>query len=126
MGLTYGAGALVAAARDDRRVWAIHKAALRHRELIVVPAVVLAQVWRDGARQARLSQLLAGCEVEVFGGEMARAVGRLLAASGTTDVVDAAVVIAATRRADLVVTSDPDDLSGLATALGRSLRLHAV
>ncbi len=126
MGLTYDAGGLVAAERNDRRLWTIHKAALLRRDQITVPAVVLAQVWRDGARQARLGQLLAGCEVEVFGREMARAVSRLLTASGTSDLVDAAVVIAAARRGDLVVTSDPHDLTALAKTLGVPLRLHAL
>ena len=126
MGLTYDAGGLVAAERNDRRMWTIHKAALLRRELITVPAVVLAQVWRDGAGQARLGQLLAGCEIEVFGGRMAKAVGRLLAASGTSVLVDAAVVVAASGRGDLVITSDPRDLSALAGTLGVSLRLHAL
>jgi hypothetical protein len=107
-------------------MWAIHKAALLRRELITVPAVVLAHVWRDGARQARLGQLLAGCEIEAFGGAMAKAVGRLLAASGTSDLVDAAVVVAASGRGDLVITSDPRDLTALASRLGVSLRLHAL
>jgi hypothetical protein len=126
VGLTYDAGGLVAAERDDRRMWTIHKAALLRRELITVPAVVLAQVWRDGGRQARLGRLLAGCEIEAFGGEMAKSVGRLLAASGTSDLVDAAVVVAAARRGDLVVTSDPRDLTSLAGTLGVPLRLHAL
>jgi len=37
-------------------------------------------------------------------------VGRLLAASGTSDITDAHVVICARRRDEHVVTSDPDDL----------------
>ena len=40
-------------------------------------------------------------------------VGRLLAASGTSDVVDAHVVVCARRSAQRVVTSDPTDLSML-------------
>ncbi len=38
-------------------------------------------------------------------------VGRLLAASGTSDIVDAHVVICARRSAQQVVTSDPIDIS---------------
>jgi hypothetical protein len=37
-------------------------------------------------------------------------VGRLLAASGTSDIADAHVVICARRTSQQVVTSDPDDL----------------
>lgn len=40
-------------------------------------------------------------------------VGRLLAASGTFDVVDAHVVVCARRSAQRVVTSDPTDISFL-------------
>jgi hypothetical protein len=40
-------------------------------------------------------------------------VGRLLTASGTSDVVDAHVVICARRDQQQVVTSDPDDLRQL-------------
>jgi hypothetical protein len=43
----------------------------------------------------------------------ATSVGRLLAASGTTDIADAHVVICARRSAQRVVTSDPDDLRRL-------------
>jgi len=48
----------------------------------------------------------------------ATAVGRLLAGSGTSDVVDAHVVHCARRRAQQVVTSDPDDLRRLDPTLG--------
>lgn len=44
-------------------------------------------------------------------------VGRLLAASGTSDIADAHVVICARRTDQPVVTSDPGDLSRLDTAL---------
>jgi hypothetical protein len=43
----------------------------------------------------------------------ATSVGRLLAASGTSDIADAHVVICARRSAQPVVTSDPGDLSAL-------------
>jgi len=43
----------------------------------------------------------------------ATSVGRLLAASGTADVVDAHVVICARRAGQRVATSDPDDLRAL-------------
>lgn len=43
----------------------------------------------------------------------AMAIGRLLAASGTADVVDAHVVICARRAGQAIVTSDPADLRRL-------------
>jgi hypothetical protein len=47
----------------------------------------------------------------------AMSVGRLLAASGTTDIADAHVVVCARRAHSLVVTSDPGDLRRLDPAL---------
>ena len=44
-------------------------------------------------------------------------VGRLLAASGTSDIADAHVVICARRSQQPVVTSDPGDLSALDPAI---------
>jgi predicted nucleic acid-binding protein len=44
-------------------------------------------------------------------------VGILLARTGTADIADAHVVICAQRAGQAVVTSDPDDLSGIAPEL---------
>ena len=43
----------------------------------------------------------------------ARAVGQLCGATGTSDVIDASVVVCAARRATAIVTSDPEDLRRL-------------
>lgn len=43
----------------------------------------------------------------------ATGVGRLLAVSGTADVVDAHVVLCARRTGQAVATTDPDDLRRL-------------
>jgi hypothetical protein len=54
-----------------------------------------------------------------MGFDEAREVGVLLAAAGTADVVDAAVVVAAQHlRPVAVVTSDRGDLEHLARAIG--------
>ena len=123
MGVTYDTGALVAADRGERRMWVRHRALLALREIPTVPAPVVAQGWRGGARQALLARLLVGCDVEVLEDEQARAVGSLAARAGTPDVVDACVVEGALRRRDLVVTSDPDGLKGIATPVGRRLEV---
>jgi hypothetical protein len=47
----------------------------------------------------------------------ATSVGRLLAASGASDIADAHVVICARRADQPVVTSDPGDLRQLDSAL---------
>jgi hypothetical protein len=124
MGVTYDTGALVAADRGERRMWARHRALLAMREVPTTPAPVVAQAWRGGGRQALLARLLVGCGIEPLDEDQARAVGALAARAATTDIVDAAVVEGALRRRDTVVSSDPADLTRIATAVGRRLELE--
>jgi hypothetical protein len=119
MGVTYDTGALIAADRAERRVWARHRALLARREVPTVPAPVVAQSWRGGGHQA----LLAGCDVEALDHGQARSVGSLAATAATTDIVDACVVEGALRRRDLVVSSDEDDLQAIAAAVNRRLEV---
>ena len=123
MGITYDSGALIAADRAERRIWARHRALLALREVPTVPAPVVAQSWRGGGRQTLLARLLAGCDVEALDEVQARAVGSLAARAATTDIVDACVVEGAIRRRDLVVSSDPDDLQAIAAAVSRRLEI---
>ena len=123
MGITYDAGALIAADRAERRIWARHRALLALREVPTVPAPVVAQSWRGGGHQALLARLLAGCDVETLDDGQARAVGSLAARAATTDIVDVCVVEGAMRRHDLVVSSDPGDLQAIAAAAGRHLEI---
>ena len=77
---------------------------------------VVAQVWRNGTRQARLAAFVKTLTVHPF--DDGAAVGRLLALSSTSDVVDAHLVLLAFRLGEEVLTGDPDDLGNLASALG--------
>jgi hypothetical protein len=64
-GVTYDTGALAAADRNDRRMWALHAGSLAEEVGHPGrPAPVLAQAWRGGTGQASPSRLLAMCEVE--------------------------------------------------------------
>jgi hypothetical protein len=121
MGITYDAGALIAADRGERRMWARHKALLLRREVPVVPAPVVAQCWRGTPRQALLARILAGCHVEPLDDVQARATGTLASRARTNDIVDACVVEGALRRRDLVISSDRGDLAAIAAAAGRRL-----
>jgi hypothetical protein len=123
MGITYDSGALIAADRAERRIWARHRALLALREVPTVPAPVVAQSWRGGGRQALLARLLAGCDVEALDEVQALAVGSLAARAATTDIVDACVVEGAISRRDLVVSSDQDDLQAIAAAVSRRLEI---
>lgn len=63
-GVTYDTGALLAAERNDRRLWALHAGLLAEEVVPVVPAPVMAQAWRGSSRRTSLARLLAMCEVE--------------------------------------------------------------
>jgi hypothetical protein len=114
-GAVLDTGALVGFERNDRWVVAIVARALVHQDPIVVPAGVVAQAWRDGARQVRLARLLGApiSEVVALDDRQARASGQLCGVSGTADVVDASVVLVANERGLRVLTSDPADLRRL-------------
>ena len=117
-GHTYDTGVLIAAERNDRLVWALHRRLLEQGDSPSVPSTVLAQAWRGGP-QAQLSRLLAGCDVRPLTETQARATGRLLARASSSDIVDANVVIVARERGEVVLTSDQGDLAPLSQALGR-------
>jgi len=113
-GAVLDAGALIGFERSDRTVVAIVARALAHGDVVVVPTGVVAQVWRDGRRQARLARLLGSpcCEIVPLDDRTARAAGQLCGVAGTADIVDSVVVVA--RRRELrVVTSDAGDLRHL-------------
>lgn len=124
-GLTYDTGALIAAERDDRLLWALHRAALTRGMPPTVPTAVIAEAWRGGP-QHRLSQLLKGCRTEALSEAQARAVGALSARSGLADVVDVAMVEGALRRGDAVVTSNRSHVEQVADSVQRRLLVHDV
>lgn len=111
--------ALVGFERNDRRVVAIVVRALEHGDRLVVPAGVVAQGWRDGTTQVRLARLLGSpaCEIVALDDRTARAVGQLCGTTGTDDITDASVAIAARERGLRVITSDPSDIRRLDSRL---------
>ncbi len=119
-GLTLDAGGLIALERGDRRMAVLLTRAAETAARITVPASALAQVVRRPERQVRLARLVRQPTTDVVPLDRVDAthVGRLLAASGTADVVDAHVVICARRADQRVVTSDPDDLAALNPGIG--------
>ncbi len=119
-GVTLDAGALIAVDRNDRRVVVLLARAAETGSRVTIPASALAQAIRRPERQARLARLIRQPTSDVVPLDRVDSVsvGRLLAASGTADVVDAHVVVCARRAAQRVVTSDPADLSTLDATLG--------
>jgi len=121
-GMTLDAGALIAAERGDRVFWVRWATARAQGRPTTVPASVVAQVWR-AADHPQISRVLAICRVDRLDLATAKAVGRLLAASGTRDVIDAEVVLGAIRRRDEVWGSDLEDIRRIAAAAGRPVQV---
>ena len=115
MSLVLDAGALIAVDRGDRRVVAILRRSLERELPILIPAGAVGQAWRDGRRQARLARLLGAPQTTVIplDDRRAREAGQLCGATGTSDVVDASVVLAAKQAHAAILTSDRADLERL-------------
>jgi predicted nucleic acid-binding protein len=124
-GATYDTGALIAAERHDRTLWALHHAYLDAGIAPTVPAGVLAEAWRGGP-QPNLSRLLKVCRVEPLTEAQARAVGVLAARSGLDDPVDLSVAEGALRRHDVVVTSNAGDIRQVADAVREPLTIAEI
>lgn len=116
MSVVYDAGALIAADRSNRQVWADHRLRLELGVAPVTTAPVVAQVSRSG-RQAQLRRFLRGCEVRPFAVEEAHQIGALAGKSKSSDVIDVHIVAVAHRLGRPVLTSVEDDLNPIADAL---------
>ena len=112
------AGPLIAdSERPNSRLWALVKRAAERGEPLHTTHPVLAQVWRDPARQANLSRALR--HFDVHAPDESVAVGRRLAATGISDVVDAHLAVVAETLGTFIVTTDYDDMD----PPGRPLRV---
>jgi predicted nucleic acid-binding protein len=117
--LVLDAGALIAFERGNAKMRALVREALDAGVRLVIPAGVLAQAWRGAARQAPLRALVKGptSVVPALDQVLAEAAGVLCGRAGTSDVIDASVVLLARRHRAVVVTSDSDDLRRLDPAV---------
>ena len=116
LALTLDAGALLAYERKNQSVHDRIEATLRNGGSVMVPAGVLAQVWRDRRRQVMLAKLLRadGVDVADLTENAAKASGELCGRCGTSDVIDASVVVCAQERSgSTVLTSDSRDIRHL-------------
>jgi hypothetical protein len=121
----YDAGVLIAADRNERRVWAEHRVRLESGILPLVPAPVVAQASRS-PRQAQLRRFLRGCEVAALNEELAHRAGALLGKSRTDDVVDASVVALAIECSADIVSDDPHDLRRLIAVARAGTAIHEI
>jgi hypothetical protein len=109
------AGAFIAFEKNDRKVRTLVELALAHGGSLFTTGAVVAQVWRDGRKQARLARLLGADVVRVqpLDRAEAQATGAICGQTGTHDIVDASVVLLARRHRAVIVTSHPNDLKRL-------------
>jgi hypothetical protein len=119
------AGALIAAERGNRGLIAVLGGAAVLGCRIVVPASVLAQIWRGGSRSAVLARLIEASEIDPLNEKRAKEIGVRLARRDASDIADAHVVCCASEQHATVVTSDSDDIQALADP-DESLTLIAV
>jgi predicted nucleic acid-binding protein len=114
-----------------RRLWALIERSITRDGDLCCAAVTLAEVCRGPARTRRVEAMLArphgGARLSVVPTDerMAKLVGAILHETGTgSEMLGDAHAVAACSGADhaVVVTSDPDDISMLATAL-RGVRI---
>jgi len=117
------AGFLVAVDRGQARAKTFLERAEHERRDLHTTEAVIAQAWREGARQARLVRFLNGVTSHPLNN--GRLVGELLARSQTSDVVDAHLALTAHQHGLDIVTGDPNDLTLLANLLPSKPRVHA-
>lgn len=104
------AGAFIALERRDRVMLDLALRFAHDGTPLVTSAGVVAQVWRDGARQIPLTFVLRRTRVVDLDLATAKSIGRVLGRSRTRDPIDVHIALLARERDWTVLTSDPDDL----------------
>jgi hypothetical protein len=118
-GLTLDTGALIAIEAGSQRMALLVEQAIATGAELAIPAGVVAQAWRGGARQVRVAKLLQlkVTSVVALDTKFALRIGARCASTGSADVVDVSVALCASDRKHPVVTSDPGDIAAIDPAL---------
>jgi len=95
----------------NSRLWALIKRATERGDELHTTHPVLAQVWREPARQANLRRAVRHFDIHPL--DESVTIGRKLAGTRTSDVVDAHLAVVAESLGTFIVTGDPDDMSKL-------------
>lgn len=118
--IVYDAGALIAAAKNDRTFVRQHFRLLGRGTIPLVPAGVLAQSWDPRPSAAVLHRVLRGCRVLPLTGAAVKAAAHLCQENHSSDVVDASVVLASIAYEDApILTDDLGDIRSLAACANR-------
>ena len=95
----------------NSRLWALIKRATERGDDLHTTHPALAQVWRQPARQTNLARAVRYFDVHPLDDSVI--IGRRLAETGTSDVVDAHLAVVAESLGTFILTGDPDDMSRL-------------
>ena len=88
---------------------------------IIIPATVVAEIWREPPSHPSVTLIGTADAVEALDLTYARAVGALNGRVGATQITDAHVALLATRKSpSIVITSDVNDIVALVRANGSS------
>jgi predicted nucleic acid-binding protein len=120
--ITFDTGALIAIERRDRAMLALMTAALGAGSRITVPAAVIGEWWRG--QRGPAARILDAVHIEPLTESLAKLAGETLALVPRATLVDTIVVASASRRGDLVLTSDAGDLSRIRDAAFPSVRIR--
>jgi len=93
----------------NSRLWALIKRATERGDELHTTHPVLAQVWRNPQRQANLARATQHLTVHALDDSIT--VGRRLADTETSDVVDAHLAVVAERVGTFILTTDPTDMT---------------
>lgn len=124
--IVFDTAVLILAERDAPEYKALWAALHDERRVASVPVPLLAEVWRDGARQANLALALKATDKAECTEAIAKRAGELLAAAGAGDAMDAIVVAMAESMLASVITGDLDDLGALAAHTRPRVRVLAI
>lgn len=124
--LILDSGAVIALSRGDARARAfLHRAVTIGAE-VLIPAVVIAETVRGTPRDATVNRVIGAVDsVAPIDEPIGRAAAALLGASGLNQAIDATVVAVAAFGGGHILTSDPDDLSRLASH-AKGVSIHRV
>lgn len=125
MAIILDAGALIAFESSNPVVLALLNDAHARSVPVRTTSGATAQVWRDRAKQVKLTRLLRGVDERPIDDESSPRIGLILAAASRTDVVDGSIIEIAADGDD-VLTTDPEDMAHLASAAGRRLVIIAI
>lgn len=120
--MTFDTGALIAIEGGRSGMMKILHLTIARRMRITVPAVVLAEWWRAGARGHHA--ILGAVTIEPLHERLAKNAGEAMGAVNGASTIDAIVMASAALRGDIVYTSDVGDLMMFHAHFPNVLVLH--